>query len=149
MKRLQLDILVLLVFAVIVCYESSRLPLGSASKPGPGLFPLILGLMLGVLSLFFLLSKGVKYDKEAGSPWPRGSGKRVLTTLGTLCAYSVVFSYLGYLVSTLFLTFYLLSLSYPGKWIRNGIASIFICFVFYIVFHVIFEIEFPSGMLGI
>ena len=149
MKKLDLDIIVLLVFSLIVCYESLRLPLGSTWKPGPGLFPLLLGVTLGVLLLFFLLAKGFRQDKKVTPVWSRESGKRILTILGALCLYSIVFSFLGYLISTFFLTFFLLSLSYPGKWIRNGIASIFICVVFYMVFQLLFDIRFPSGILGI
>ena len=149
MRKLDLDIIFLLVFSLVVCYESLRLPFGSTWKPGPGLFPLLLGVTLGVLSLIFLLAKGFKQDKKVTPLWSQGSGKRVLTILGALCLYSVVFSFLGYLISTFFLTFFLLSLSYSGKWIRNGITSILICVVFYIVFQVLFDIRFPSGILGI
>ena len=64
MRKLDLDVIVLFVFSLIVCYESFRLTLGSASKPGPGLFPLLLGVTLGVLSLMFLFAKGFKQDKK-------------------------------------------------------------------------------------
>ena len=148
MRKLDLDIIFLLVFSLVVCYESLRLPFGSTWKPGPGLFPLLLGVTLGVLSLLFLFAKGFKQDKKVTPLLSPGSGKRVIMILGTLCLYSIVFSFLGYLISTFFLTFYLLSLSYPARWIRNGIASTFICVFFYIVFQVMFDIRFPTGILG-
>jgi hypothetical protein len=148
MRKLDFDVIVLFLFSLIVCYESFRLSLGSASKPGPGLFPLLLGVTLGLLSFLFLFAKGFKQDKKVTSLLPPGSGKRVIMILGTLCLYSVVFSFLGYLISTFFLTLFLLSLSYPTQWVRNGIASAFICVVFYIVFQVLFDIRFPTGILG-
>ncbi|MFB3885008.1 MAG: tripartite tricarboxylate transporter TctB family protein [Thermodesulfobacteriota bacterium] len=148
MRKLDFDIIVLFLFSLIVCYESSRLALGNASKPGPGLFPLLLGVTLGVLSFIFLLAKGFKQDKKGTPLLSPGSGKRVIMILGTLCLYSIFFSFLGYLISTFLLTFYLLSLSYPARWIRNGIGSVFICGVFYMVFQVLFDIRFPTGILG-
>ena len=148
MRKLDFDVIVLFVFSLIVCYESFRLTLGSASKPGPGLFPLLLGVTLGVLSLMFLFAKGFKQDKKVTPLLSPGSGKRVIMILGTLCLYSVVFSFLGFLISTFLLTFFLMSLSYPARWIRNGIASSFICVFFYIVFQVLFDIRFPTGILG-
>ena len=149
LKKLDLDVLFLLLFSIVFCYEASRLPLGSFSRPGTGLFPLILGMTLGVLSLIFLLAKGFKPDKKVSAVWSRESSKRVLIILGPLGLYSVVFSFLGYLISTFFLTVYLLNLSYPRKWIRNGIASVFISLVFYIVFHVFFDMRFPIGIFGV
>lgn len=72
MKKLDLDVIALLLFSLVVCYESFRLPLGSTWKPGPGFFPLLLGVALGVLSLIFLLAKEFKKGSKVPPYGPEG-----------------------------------------------------------------------------
>jgi putative tricarboxylic transport membrane protein len=151
MKRLDLiKGTVLLIFSLIVCYESICLPLWSGRKPGPGLFPLFLGIILGMLSLVFIIVKGFRQNKEAVPLWvSRGNRNRVLLTFGMLMIYAIGLPYLGFLVSTFFLIFVLLLLSYSGKWVVLGITSSFISIAFYIIFQILLKIQLPHGILGI
>jgi putative tricarboxylic transport membrane protein len=151
MKRLNLiKGIVLLIFSLIVCYESNHLSLWSGRKPGPGLFPLFLGILLGILSLVFIIVKGFKQNKEAIPLWTsRGNRNRILLTFGTLIIYAIVLPFFGFLVSTFFLLFFLLGLSYSGKWIVLGISSFLISFAFYIIFQILLKIQLPHGILGI
>ena len=151
MKRLNLiKGIVLLIFSMIVCYESIRLPLWSGKKPGPGLFPLFLGIILGSLSLIFMIVKGFRQNKEAVSLWAtRGNRNRILLTFGALIFYAIVLPFLGFLVSTFFLIFFLLGLSYSGKWMVLGLSSFLISLAFYIIFQILLKIQLPYGMLGI
>ncbi len=141
--------IVLLIFSFVVCYEACRLPLGSFKKPGPGFFPLLLGITLFGLSTLFIILNGFKRFNKEVLLWPSGAGQRVFVTLSALIAYGAVFSVLGYLVSTFLLIFYLLSMTYARKWVMVGIASLLITIAFYIVFQVFLKIQFPSGILGI
>ena len=151
MKRLDLiKGTVFLIFSLFVCYESIRLPLWSGKKPGPGLFPFFLGITLGFLSLVFIFVKGFKQNRGAiplGAD-PRDK-KRTLLTLGILISYAIVLPFLGFLVSTFFLIFFLLGLSYSGKWMVLGITSFLIPIAFYVIFQVLLKIQLPHGILGI
>ena len=151
MRRLDLiKGIVLFIFSLIVCYESIHLPLWSGKKPGPGLFPLFLGITLGFLSLVFIIVKGFRQNKEAVPLWAdQRNRKRILLAFGMLISYAIVLPFLGFLVSTFFLIFFLLSLFYSGKWITLGIASFFISLAFYIIFQVLLKIQLPYGILGI
>jgi len=142
--------IIVFIFSLIVCYESIHLPLWSAKKPGPGLFPLFLGISLGFLSLVFIIVKGFRESKEAVSFWAdRRNTKRILFAFGILISYAIVLPFLGFLVSTFFLVFFLLGLSYPKKWIAMGIASLLISIAFYIIFQILLKIQLPYGILGI
>ena len=151
MRRLDLiKGIVFFIFSLIVCYESIHLPLWSGKKPGPGLFPLFLGITLGFLSLVFIIVKGFRQNKDAAPLWTdRRNRKRILLAFGMLISYAIVLPFLGFLVSTFFLVFFLLSLFYSGKWITLGIASFFISLAFYIIFQVLLKIQLPYGILGI
>jgi len=139
-----------LIFSLIVCYESIHLPLWSAKKPGPGLFPFFLGISLGFLSLVFIIVKGFRKNREAAFFWAdRRNRKRILFAFGMLISYAIVLPFLGFLVSTFFLVFFLLGLSYPGKWIAMGISSFLISIAFYIIFQILLKIQLPYGILGI
>lgn len=137
-----------LLFSLVVCYESFRLPIGRFGKPGPGFFPLLLGIILGVLSLIFLLTHIFgRHQTIAPSSFPR-KGKQVLLTLGALILYSALLPFLGYLVSTFVLVFYLLCLTYTQRLLICGILSILISIASYVGFQTILNIQLPHGPLG-
>ncbi|OGP69377.1 MAG: hypothetical protein A2169_02700 [Deltaproteobacteria bacterium RBG_13_47_9] len=142
--------MVLFIFSLIVCYESIHLPLWSGKKPGPGLFPLLLGITLGFLSLVFIVRNGFKPSTGPASLWvDQQNKKRIFLILGTLILYAIVLSILGFLVSSFFLLFFLLNLSYPRRWITLGIASFLITLAFYIIFKILLKIQLPYGILGV
>ncbi len=139
-----------LIFSLIVCYESTHLSLWSGKKPGPGLFPLFLGIALALLSLVFIFVKGFRQRKEAiASEANPGNKKRILLALGILISYAIVLPFLGFVISSFFLIFFLFSLSYPGKWIVSGTASVLVSLTFYVIFQILLKIQLPRGILGI
>ena len=142
MKRLDLiKGLVLFGFSLICCSQSIRLPLWIAKKPGPGLVPLVLGVALGVLSLLLVIVKGFKKETEAVPLWAdQRIKKRILLTLAILLAYAAILPYLGFLVGSFFLIFFLLGFSYSQKRIVLGIASVLISLAFYIIFQILLRI---------
>lgn len=139
-----------LIFSLIVCYESIHLSLWSGKKPGPGLFPFFLGIALAFLSLIFISGKGFRQKKETiASEATPGNKKRILLALGILISYAIVLPFLGFLVSSFFLIFFLFGLSYQGRWIVLGTASVLVSLAFYIIFQVLLKIQLPHGILGI
>ena len=141
--------LLFLFFAVLVCYAAVQLPLGRFGKPGPGFFPLLLGVILGVLSLFFLTAQLFGRRPATDPAVPPRKERQVLLTLGALLLYSIILPFLGYLVSTVVLVFYLLHLAYPDKRLICGIFSILIAGASYMGFQMVLNIQLPRGLLGI
>ena len=106
--------LVWLGLAIIICIGSLRLSLGSFQNPGPGFFPFIAGLVLGVLAavVYFQARRAASSTKETkGSLWtnPGGVKKVVLTTIALL-VYAVSMNYLGFLISTFIFFIFLINL---------------------------------------
>lgn len=138
-----------LLFSFVVCYEAFRLPLGSFRKPGPGFFPLFLGVILGLLSLIFVLIRAFERTRRITPLRSQIAGKRVSVTLGVLILYGLLFPLMGYLLSTFFLVFYFLRLAYPKRWLFCAILSVVISALFYFGFQTMLRIHLPKGIFGI
>lgn len=105
MKRDQIGGLFFLFLGVSFFLLSIKLPTGKLTQPGPGIFPLILSLLLFTVGLLVFFSKEEKTNVE----WRKGLvnvGKPLLIILLTL-AFIILLGRLGY-VATSFL--YLFSL---------------------------------------
>src|SRR5262245_41904458 len=61
-----------LLLAVWISYESLQMPLGTLHMPGAGFFPLVLGLLLGVLALLLSAAErlaAASDDTAAPTDW--------------------------------------------------------------------------------
>lgn len=114
--------LVLLGVSAFVAFEAIRLSLGSLRSPGPGLFPLLLSIVLAGLSAA-LCVRGV-LDRRAGRPAARpasrGHARQVWATVLALVAYVVLLPRLGYLVVTFLLLGALFRIGGVRGWMRGG-----------------------------
>lgn len=77
--------IVLLAIAVAFGIPSLSYQIGSLSHPGPGMFPLIVSCLLGVVASLTLL-KSASDEKKFAAKTP----KNILVILGSLVAFSLV-----------------------------------------------------------
>ena len=88
MRKLQLiSGIVILAFAALICFGSSKLTFGTPGRPGPGFFPLGLGTILFLLSLIFVLKTaltGRRISDSARALWTGLRWKQVPYTLAPL-----------------------------------------------------------------
>jgi hypothetical protein len=103
--------LFLVILAGFICWGSILLPYGNIHNPGPGFFPLWLGIILGGLSIGLLLQAARRKEeaKVLGDiltekvRWPK-----VLFVLIALILYGYLMNILGFLIVTFFLMAFLL-----------------------------------------
>jgi hypothetical protein len=133
-------------FSAITIYLALKLPLGNASKPGPGFFPLVLSVIIGILGLiFFLKSRSNKkpesLTEEKFAKW------KVLYLLGSLFLYAFLFRPAGFLIST---SIFLITLKpiVAKKWVPVLLGSIFISLIFFFFFNYLLKVELPMGILA-
>ena len=140
--------LVFLVAGIAIAAGSLKLPVGSLSDPGPGLFPLITGiltaLVAGAIFVVALLSASGPLGGDKGL-W---HAKPVITVAIMLC-YAFALEWLGFLTVTLVALFVLFkaigNLSFKaslgGAALAAGVA--------YLVFALWLKVQLPAGPLGL
>jgi hypothetical protein len=132
-----------LALSMLILWESRRVELGTFVEPGSGFLTFGTGLALCVLSIV-MVCRGWKV-REAHKPFSR----RVALALASLFTYSLVLSYLGFLVATFFLVAVLFHLGKPRKWWFLLGMSALVSLAAYLVFGVLLHVYFPRGFLGI
>lgn len=137
-------------FAVYICVESVRLPLGSFHDPGPGFLPLLVGLILAGLSVIcFKTSRTAEPAEEKASWYSQERWKNLIWILLALFAYALALDQLGFLVSTfLFLTFLFRFGMEPQKWHWAIGGSVIASLSCYVVFELWLQTQLPKGILG-
>jgi putative tricarboxylic transport membrane protein len=142
--------LVWLGLAIVICIGSLRLSLGSFQNPGPGFFPFIAGLVLGVLAamVYFQARRAASSSKESKGPlWasPGGAKKIVLTTLALL-AYAAGMEHLGFLISTFIFLAFLLRIIEPQRWGLVILESLLASGISYFIFEIWLQAQLPRGI---
>jgi putative tricarboxylic transport membrane protein len=138
-----------LLFAVVTCLEASRLDMGEMSAPGPGFFPLSLGVATGILSLIAIYqasqskkSSGVTAPKERIRWW------NILIIIGAVIVYTLSVGKLGFLINTFLLITLLLKVVDPQSWKTSILGGLITAIASELVFNVILKAQIPTGLLG-
>jgi putative tricarboxylic transport membrane protein len=151
MRKEQGSSLVWLGIAVLICIGSLRLSLGSFKNPGPGFFPFIAGLVLGILAatVFFHARRAAAAGKETEQPlWTNLSGvKKVVLTTIALLVYAISMEYLGFLISTFIFFVFLLRTIEPQRWGLVILESLLASGISYLVFEIWLQAQLPKGIL--
>jgi len=144
--------LVLLILAGFICCGSILLPYGNIHNPGPGFFPLWLGIILGALSIGLLLQSARRKEgaRVLGDILAeRVRWQKVLWVLIALVLYGCLMNIFGFLIVTFFLMAFLLRFIEPQPWksvIGWTLVGSLGC---YLVFEVWMKLRLPKGFLGI
>jgi putative tricarboxylic transport membrane protein len=138
---------VFLVLAIVIGLKAARFPLGELKRVGPGFFPLILAIALGVLSLA-LLKKSLKQDGKVDTVhWP-DQWRGIILAFVSLFIYALVLDQVGFIITTLVFTLVLFKYAYPKRWLLPLIGSITATVSSFTLFKKILAIPLPSGILG-
>jgi putative tricarboxylic transport membrane protein len=152
----------LLLLALVTLVHSTRLDIGSVARPGPGFFPIVLSAALGVVAVALLLTawsgrhrdrplgEGVRPasdgpDAEASHrtrPW------RLVTTIGALVIYIVVFERLGFILATIGLLALLFGALARYRWPVAIVAGVFVALAAHLVFDAWLQVRLPPGVLS-
>jgi hypothetical protein len=144
--------LVLLILAGFICWGSIFLPYGNIHNPGPGFFPLWLGIILGAMAIGLIL-KAKRQKKEVRGLQDILAEKvrweKVLLVLFALVLYGYLMNFLGFLIVTFLLMAFLLRFIEPHPW-KSVIGWTLIGSLgSYLIFEVWMKLRLPKGFLGI
>lgn len=145
---------ILFLFGGITTLLSLRMPIGTFRAAGTGLFPLLLGIILMILSGLFLLNLLLRKErelekKEAPVEATPRSLKPVILFLGMMALAALFFNSLGYpLIAFLLMVALLKSLGMKG-WAHNILLSFITSVASYFLFVQWLKIPLPKGWIGI
>jgi len=144
--------LALLILAGFICWGSVFLPYGNIHNPGPGFFPLWLGIILGAMAMGLVLrttwqNEGAKARRDILTEKVRWG--KVLFVLLALVLYGSLMNSLGYLIVTFLLMAFLLRYIEPHPW-KSVIGWSLVGSVgSYVIFELWMKLRLPQGFLGI
>lgn len=136
--------IVLVVFATTVAVMSWNLDLGALSRPGPGLWPFTVSLVM--LGASLAMTAGGTDEKP--EPFTRRS---LLVAIGvlSLAGYIVAFATLGYLIPTAAVLLVWLRLLARESWVMAIGLTVLLTAGFYVLFVSILAVPFPPGALPV
>jgi putative tricarboxylic transport membrane protein len=121
-------------------------PLGSPISPGPGFFPLFIGVIWSILAGLIVINNWQsRKTKKAVLRWKLSNGiTRAAVLLAGVAVFIISLPVVGYLISTIILTFFLLKVFATEKIMRPAIYSIAWGIVTYLLFVKLLKIPFPN-----
>jgi len=145
--------IVIFIFGGITALLSLKMPIGTFRMAGTGLFPLILGIILMVLSGGFILkiffqSKEQRVKKE---PAIESSESPIQLTffLGTMVLSTLFLNQLGYPLTSFLLMAALLRILGIKRWGPNILISVVTAVGSYFLFVKWLDIPMPKGWIGL
>ncbi len=135
----------LVLFSLYVMWENRVLPLGTYHKPGPGYMPLILALILGSAGLLIVLTGGAS-PSFASLQW--GEWRQAVAILAGCAFTALALERLGYRLTTLILSVFLLWLVERRRMIEVVGLGLALSFGTYYVFCTLLQVPLPLGPGG-
>lgn len=138
-----------LFFALYICVESLRMPLGYWRDPGPGFLPLGAGICLGILSAVAHFQARRRNQKEdRGSWYSKKKVKSLALILAVLFGYAIFLEPLGFLLTTFLLLLLLFRFVDPQPWKVAIGGSALASSLSYAIFELWLKTQLPRGILG-
>jgi putative tricarboxylic transport membrane protein len=139
------------LLGLAVIFLSYRLGLGTLTSPGPGFLPLWCGLILSAISLgvFFhrLLIPSGGESQTIRKLWGGVHWLRGVFVVSALLVYTLLFTHLGYLLSTLVLLLFLFKAIEPQGWTVAIGGAVLASFISFVVFALWLDVQLPRGIL--
>ena len=134
-------------FAVAIYFSIEgfiHLTVGTLSQPGPGFFPFLGGVVLGLLSLIQLL-KSIKTRDSISLPGLTSS--KFLLAIGATLAYLLLLEQIGFVTITFLFLFLLFRLEYK-RWVISTALALAGAVSSYALFRLWLKTQLPAGPFG-
>jgi hypothetical protein len=135
-----LAVLAIAIFAIV---QSLRLRVWTAGEPGEGLFPLLVGGVLAVLSVASLFEIARRPAAAEGAP--AVAGWKVVAYAVALGLYGLVFVYAGHVAATLLVFVPVFRYVERLSWLRSLAIAAGSALVTYVVFERLLRVALPRA----
>lgn len=132
----------LLLLGLGTAYLATTYGVGGMQSPGPGFFPLLVGVFLAVLALFYL------YQERGQQRFQGGVWLRPLQAIILSFAYVMVLERLGYIISTILMLLVFVGGIERQKVGRTVAVALLGTAGMYLVFAVWLRVPLPQGLLA-
>ena len=123
-------------------------PMGTAEQPGPGRYPLLVGILLIIASVGNLVNTLLKpVTGRLELPGGKDLARVVAVTAGTI-AYVVLLPYAGHLLASFVMVFVALQTMGLSSWPMKVGFTIAMALGSYYLFDIILMVPLPRGILG-
>ena len=147
MSRLEKGVaIVLFVTFFLYLYGAIRLGIGEPRNPGPGLFPLLTCLALGILLLFLLIS-WIRGLAGSGSEIHLHSVARLGVIVGLLLFFGISVEKAGFPVSIFLATTLMLRINGIKKWWFLLLFAFLASVGTFLLFNMLLGVRLPLGSL--
>lgn len=147
----QVSSLFWLLLGLGAVYLSHRLGLGTLTRPGPGFLTFWSGVILCVLSGVVFIQGTMARRGEEGMAlqglWTGMNWSKPIHVVLALLTYVLVFTSLGFLLTTSFLLLFLFKGIEPETWRRAFLSAALASLVSYVLFGIWLQVQLPKGIL--
>lgn len=141
-----------LALGIFMAIASTSYDLGGFLQPGPGAYPLLLGMLMIVLSLKLILegrlSRKSASKANAASPAFSPGWHRVALIVLVLTLAALVFEIIGYLPTFFLMILCLMRVGSARNWKRILLTSFLSTLGVYLVFVLLLKQNLPVGHIG-
>jgi putative tricarboxylic transport membrane protein len=142
----QIAYLVIGISSLLIVILSASYGLGTPAKPGPGMYPFVVGLFIFPLSLSLFISS---LNCEKKGAILNGREIRIFLSFIGACAFWILaMPFLGYPVVTLIATFFISKIMKLEGWLKPLILSAGTALFIYLLFDFWLYIDLPRGIWG-
>ena len=137
----------LMILAIVIIIVSLGYGFGTLRKPGPGLYPFFIGLLILFFSIVLLIL-GLK-SKSSEPLFTKSGLKTFLLMVITFCLWIITMPILGYVIVTFGATYGFCKIMKLEGWLKPLALSIATALFIYLFFDVWLYIDLPRGIFGL
>jgi putative tricarboxylic transport membrane protein len=138
-----------LLLSFYLSVESYRLGLSTANRPGPGLFPFLATIGIGLIAAFRLVNsiRESSPDENSGLGLA-GEARLVAYVIAGMMAYAFLLNLLGFLLCTFLLVALYLKVIAARGWLVTLSFAAAVALASHVFFDVLLKADLPRGLLS-
>jgi hypothetical protein len=135
----------LVLFALLVLWESHHLPLGTLRQPGPAFIPILLALLLMIFGVGVVLTGG-RAPLLSSLHWQEWRHALAILAASTFAVFAL--ERLGYRLTMLLVSGFLIKLVEKRGWVVSLLFAFGLSFGSFFLFYTILRVPLPEGPFG-
>lgn len=140
---------ILFLFSIFIVYSSMGMGIMMRYGPGAGMFPMIVGTILGLLSLSMVIENANPKKADSGSKFTNKRGILAsVKMMAGLVVYVVPLQTVGYLIMTFALVIYIMKVVENVKWSTTILTAVVVTLMLFLIFQVGLNTTLPKSPFG-